>query len=130
VAEFDKAEIQDAADALHEALAGVMESAPSWVIDEADWEYTDEDWVRDAFWSLNQYGRWRLTGESNIIDLRPGLDVGRAIADHMFLAAGHLSSGHDYIDGWTIPDDEKAELRQALAGYASQRRPEPSWRFD
>jgi hypothetical protein len=127
VAEIDSAEIQDAADALHEALARVMGSAPSWVIDEADWEYTDEDLVRDAFLSLNRYGRWRLTGESDFFCLRPGLDAGRASADQMADAAGYLSPDYDYVDGWTIPDDEKTGLRRALAGYVSQRRREPSW---
>jgi hypothetical protein len=39
-----------------------METAPQWVLDEADWEHTDEDSVRDAFVSLKRYGRWRLTG--------------------------------------------------------------------
>jgi hypothetical protein len=57
------------------------------VIDEADWEYTDEDWVRDAFLSLNHYGRWRLTGEHDFIYMRPGLDPGRVSADHMAVEA-------------------------------------------
>ncbi len=97
------------------------------VLDEADWEYTDEDSVRDAFLSLNGYGRWRLTGESDFTSLRPGLDAGRASADEMAVVAGHLSGDYDYIDGWTIPDDEKTGLRRALAGYVSQRRRERSW---
>lgn len=129
MAEIDNAEVQDAADALHEALARVMATAPSWVIDEADWDYTDEDYVRYAFVSLNRFGRWRLTGESDFTYLRPGLDAGRASADQMAIAAGYLSPDRDYIDGWTIPDDEKTGLRRALADYVAQRRREPNWYF-
>ena len=124
MAEIDEKETQDAADALHRALARVMETAPAWVIEEIDWEDWDEDWVRDAFQGLHWYGRWRLTGETNIMFVAPDTDVGRVHADHLALAAGYLSDDHDYLDGWTVPDEEKTEVRRVLAHYVSLRRRE------
>lgn len=124
MAEIDNKETQDAADALHHALARVMETAPPWVIEEINWEDWDEDCVRDAFRSLHWYGRWRLTGQTNIMFVSPDTDVGRVHADHLALAAGDLSGDYDYLDGWTIADEEKKGLRRALALYVSLRRRE------
>lgn len=106
-----------------------MVATPQWVLDATDWEHSDEDWVRDAFLSLNSYGRWRLTGENRFTAIAPWLEVGRAHADEMAYAASYLSGACDYIDGWTIPHDVKDELRRALERYVSLRRREDTGRF-
>ena len=123
-------ETERAADVLHQNLARVVATAPALLIEEAELDVTEEDWLRDAGQSLKAWARWRARGESEFSYLAPGYDAGRATADKMAIAARYLSLDGDYVEGWTIPASLKAELRQSLAVYESRRRSEGGGLYD
>lgn len=120
---------QQAADQLHAGLVHVLETAPGSAIDEADWRFDDEDWLRDAVESVATYARWRLYGEHNFQYLRPEYAAGAVLADEMALATAAFFPLPSYPGwkathpDWLIPDDLLAGLRAATDTYCAARPP-------
>src|SRR3954453_6906082 len=92
MAELADPALQRAVDALHASVVRGIATAPACVIEEADWEWDDEDWVRDAVVDAEHYAVWRLTGEHRFDYLAPGLELGRMLADRVAFAASNLAT--------------------------------------
>jgi hypothetical protein len=126
---IETAEWQWAADQLHIALIRVLKTAPGSAVEEADWRFDDEDWLRDAVESCASYARWRLTGEHNFQYLRPEYMAGPVLADRMALATAIFYPRPSYLGwrathpDWLIPDDRLATLRDATDAYCAARPP-------
>ena len=74
---------------------------PVWGI---EWEFDDEDWLRDTALAVERYRHLAATGEDDFIDLRAGLEPQITIADQMLFGLGYLlRSWEDYGD----PIDER-----------------------
>jgi len=119
-------EVLAAADSLLAALIRVLATAPPWVLEEADWDYDDEDWVRDGVHAGEAYSAWRATGEDRYVYRAPGYEAGRLKADRMASALAYLVSFEreprdDHIRGWRVPDDVRAEADLALTDYRARR---------
>jgi hypothetical protein len=113
----DEDEFFAAADRLLTALVRVVETAPPAVLEKADWDYADEDWVRDAVHDAYRYSTWRSTGEDHFLYRDPRVEPGRLKADSIAAALSHLLSGR----WWQVPDDAHREAELALDGYRELR---------
>jgi len=133
--EFENSEWQHAADQVHTALIGVLVTAPDSAVEEADWRFDDEDWLRDAIESCANYGRWRLTGEHRFQYLRPEYKVGPVLADKMVFAAQTFFPRPSYLGwrlthpDWLISEDRLATLQSAVNTYCSARPPNAGGHF-
>jgi hypothetical protein len=120
---------QQAADRLHASLLDVLETTPGSAVEEADWAFDDEDWLRDAVESVAAYARWRLTGEHSFEYLRPEYKVGPVLADNVALATTTFFPRPSYLGwrathpDWQIPDDRLAALLAATDSYCLVRPP-------
>ena len=123
MAEIDNPDLQEAADRLHEAVVDAVGAAPAWLIAEADWEWEDEDWVRDVVVDAEHYASWRRTGEHRFIPAltpKSDLDVGRELAENLALSGfNFFRSAHRL--GWPIPSRFTLLLDGALDNYRAAR---------
>jgi hypothetical protein len=106
-----------AADGLLTALVRVVETAPPAVLEEADWDYADEDSVRDAVHNAHRYSTWRSTGEDDFLYRDPRVEPGRLKADDVAIALTHLLHG----SRWRVPGDALREAEHALNCYSDLR---------
>ena len=115
-------EAEEAARQLYEVTKKALEHAsePLWG---RDWEYDDEDWLRDTVRAVERYELWQTTGEHDFIALRPGLEPQIALADQMLTGLGYLSRDwSDYGVALDIDDELDAEIRARMSEYMGIRR--------
>jgi len=113
-------EVDEVAKRLADATKRVLDhsSNPVWGV---DWDFDDEDWLRDAARAVEEYQRWETTGEHYFISLRPGLEPQIALADQMLTALGYLSRRwEDY--GIELDEDLRREIEELMVDYLRIRK--------
>jgi hypothetical protein len=114
-------EAEGAARALYQVTRKALDRAsePLWGL---DWEFDDEDWLRDTVRAVERYERWQETGEHDFIALRPGLEPQIALADHMLTGLGYLSRDWSgYGVALHVDDELDAEIRARMTEYLKIR---------
>jgi hypothetical protein len=86
-----------------------------------EWDYDDEDWLRDTARAVERYRHWQATGEHDFTYLTPGLKPDVALADEMLIGLGHLlHSWNEY--GADLDEDLQSEAEAAIAEYHRARK--------
>ena len=90
---------------------------PVWGV---EWDWDDEDALRDAASGVERYEHWEETGEHGYSGLRPGLEPHIALADSILLG---LSSVLRYWDHYGDPLDDElvSEATGVMQRYVRAR---------
>ena len=85
-----------------------------------EWEYDDEDPLRDAATGVERFRRWQATGQDDYLSLRPGLEPQAAYVDGIAIALGSLMrSWEDY--GRPLAPSLVREAEEAVTEYYEVR---------
>ena len=88
-----------------------------------EWEYDDENPLRDAATGVERFRRWQSTGQDDYLGLRAGLEPQAAYADGITIAlAALLRSWEDY--GRPLVPGLLRDAENALAEYYEARQDE------
>jgi hypothetical protein len=104
-----------------------MVTAPDSLIEEADWSFDDEDWIRDAVHALASYARWRLYDEDPFISMHPDMRPGPVLADDLAFSSAKLAPTLELA--WPTPRDLLYRLEAALDDYCAARPPNAGGSF-
>ena len=90
---------------------------PVWGV---EWEWDDEDALRDAVTGVERYEHWEETGEHGYSGLRPGLEPHIALVDGLLIG---LSSVLRYWDDYGDPleDGLVSEITDIMQRYVRAR---------
>ena len=113
-------DVDELAKRLCEATKQVLDHArqPVWGL---EWDYDDEDALRDTVRAVEEYRRWEATGEHYFLSLRPGLEPQIALADQMLIGLGYLSrSWDDY--GIELDEGSAAQVNALMTEYLQLRK--------
>ena len=88
-----------------------------------DWDWDDEDPIRDTATGVERYRQWQATGEHDFLSLRPGLEPQVALADSILIGLGSLMRYWENY-GLKLPQDLVEEATDLMRLYLVIRQEE------